>query len=166
MNWRERHRPECRPLWHREDRLLREIPLDQVGVRAQHPGRDERLATARIRGRDRCEIEGGNEMGTQFPAIGHTYRVDFGAFVVELYFESDTKLTYTGIRKDGSRGASETVAISVTFLRENLFMVTWQEADKTTVVHVEDYENNIIYTNITDADNKFEKFKGSVTLLK
>jgi len=109
---------------------------------------------------------GGDEMATPFPAVGHIYRVDFGAFVVELYFESDTKLTYTGIRKDGTRGASETVTISVTFLREDLFMVTWQEADKTTVVHVEDYENNVIYTNITNPDNTFEKFKGSVTLVK
>lgn len=101
-------------------------------------------------------------MAQKFPAAGHVYIVDFGAFVVELNFESDTKLTYTGIRPDGSRGQSETVWITATYIRDNVFMVTWQEGDKTTVVHVEDYENNVIYTNITNPNNTFQKFKGTV----
>jgi hypothetical protein len=32
-------------------------------------------------------------MSEIFPAIGHRYLVDFQAFRVELYFESDTSLT-------------------------------------------------------------------------
>jgi hypothetical protein len=100
-------------------------------------------------------------MSQRFPAIGHHYLVDFKAFRVELYFESETTLTYTGIKTDGSRGSSETVAITIEPIRDQLFLVTWQEADKTTVVHVEDYGLNTIITNITNPDLTFVKYHGS-----
>ena len=103
---------------------------------------------------------------TPFPGVGHTYLVDFKQFVVELNFESKTQLTYTGIRHDGTRGDSATVSIKVTALRPKQFLVTWIEKDKTTVVHIEDYKRMVIYTNITNPDNFFEKFKGSIKLLK
>ena len=45
--------------------------------------------------------------------MGHRYLVDFSAFRVELYFESETSLTYTGVKPDGSHGGSETVTIKV-----------------------------------------------------
>ena len=100
-----------------------------------------------------------------FPAVGHRYLVDFVAFRVELYFESETSLTYTGIRADGSHGASETVSIKVEPVRDSLFLVTWQEADRTTVVHLEDYKNNTIVTNITEPNGNFSVFHGRITLL-
>lgn len=96
-----------------------------------------------------------------FPAVGKHYLVDFHAFRVELFFSSETTLTYTGVRPDGSLGPSETVTISVEPLRKSLFLVTWQEADKTTVVHVEDYEARTITTNITSPGGSFSQYKGS-----
>jgi hypothetical protein len=105
------------------------------------------------------------DMTQSFPAVGHVYRVDFGAFVVELDFASETKMTYTGIRPDGSRTHPETVVIEATYIKDDVFMVTWQENDKTAVVHVEDYKNKVIYTNITNPDASFQKFKGTVTLI-
>jgi hypothetical protein len=99
-------------------------------------------------------------MRETFPAIGHRYLVDFGAFRVELYFASETSLTYTGIKPDGSHGGSETVTINVEPIRDGLFLVTWQESDKTTVVHLEDYKNMTITTNITGPDSSFQSFHG------
>ena len=101
-----------------------------------------------------------------FPGTGKRYLVDFGAFRVELYFVNETTLTYTVIRSDGSHGQSETVRIQTTYLRDFLFMVTWQEADKTTVVHVEDYDRYLIHTNITNPDLSFDKFRGTFRLLR
>jgi hypothetical protein len=97
-----------------------------------------------------------------FPAVGHRYFVDFQVFRVELEFHSETSLTYSGIRADGSHGASETVTIAVQALRDHLFLVTWQEADKTTVVHLEDYKENRITTHITGPDLKFDIFRGTM----
>src|SRR5262245_36425623 len=102
-------------------------------------------------------------MPEKFPAVGHRYLVDFQAFRVELYFASETSLTYTGVRPDGTHGGSETVQIQVEQVRDGLFLVTWQESDKTTVVHLEDYKNNTITTHITGSDLSFQIFHGTMT---
>jgi hypothetical protein len=104
-------------------------------------------------------------MSEIFPAKGHCYLVDFKTFRVELYFRSESSLTYTGVKPDGSSGSSETVSITVESIRDQLFLVTWQESDKTTVVHLEDYKNNSIITNITEPDGTFSKFHGTMKLI-
>ena len=104
-------------------------------------------------------------MPEAFPAVGHRYLVDFAAFRVELFFASETSLTYTGVKPDGSHGGSETVKITVEPIRDGLFLVTWQESDTTTVVHLEDYKNYTIITNITEPGGKLSKFHGKMTLI-
>jgi hypothetical protein len=91
-------------------------------------------------------------MSEPFPAVGHRYLANLDAFLAELFFASETSLTYTGVRPDGSHGASESVAITVEPIRNGLFLVTWRESDKTTVVHLEDYKNSTIITAITGPD--------------
>jgi hypothetical protein len=39
------------------------------------------------------------------------------------------------------------------------------QADKTTVVHLEDYKNNTIITSITEPDGTFSKFHGQMKLI-
>jgi hypothetical protein len=102
-------------------------------------------------------------MSNHFPAVGHRYLVDFKAFRVQLYFNSLTSLTYTGVAPDGSLGGSETVTIKVETIGDDLFLVTWQESDKTTVVHIEDYRYHKIITNITNPDLTFDQYHGTFT---
>jgi len=115
-------------------------------------------------------------MPDTFPAVGHKYLVDFrpasGArFRVQLDFASETSLTYTGIDANGNPipNSSETVVITVEPIRDQLFLVTWQENDGTTVVHLEDYKMNTIITNITEPSTTagdrptFSKFHGTMT---
>jgi len=113
-------------------------------------------------------------MTDTFPAVGHKYMVSFkaddgaGQFRVQLEFHSLTSLTYTGVRPDGTLGAnSETVHIAVEGIRDSLFLVTWKEESGTTVVHLEDYKNNTIITNITSPSETpnspdFSKFHGTM----
>jgi hypothetical protein len=98
-----------------------------------------------------------------FPAVGHSYLVDFQQFKVKLSFSSLTSLTYTVLNPDGSPGQIETVTIRVESIGPQLFLVTWQEGDKTTVVHIEDYANQTIITNITNPDLSFDQFHGTFT---
>jgi hypothetical protein len=100
-------------------------------------------------------------MESSFPAAGNQYFVDFKAFTVILSFTSNSSLTYTVINSDGSTGQIETVNISVKCICADIFLVTWQEADKTTVVHIEDYGRNEIVTNITNPDNSFQQLYGT-----
>jgi len=104
-------------------------------------------------------------MPEAFPAVGHRYLVDFKAFRVQLYFASVTSLTYTNLDKDDKPVGSETVTIKVEPIRDHLFLVTWQESDKTTVVHLEDYKENTIITNITDPDLTFSEYHGQMKLI-
>jgi hypothetical protein len=114
-------------------------------------------------------------MADTFPAVGHKFVVAFtsddgaGQFRVQLHFHSLTSLTYTGVRPDGSLSQnSETVNITVEPIRDMLFLVTWKEQSGTTVVHLEDYKNDTIITNITSPGNDpdtpdFSKFHGTFT---
>lgn len=100
-------------------------------------------------------------MYSEFPAVGHRYVVDFQTFRVELDFASDTSMTYYNLDKDGKKVGSETVSIKVEPIAEGIFLVTWQESDKSTVVHIEDYNRQTIVTNITGSDLSFSQFHGT-----
>jgi hypothetical protein len=110
-------------------------------------------------------------MADGFPGVGHRYRVDFGGgFRVELHFISETSMTYASVDKDGNVGPPVDPPVSITIrpIRDQLFLVTWQEDDSTTVVHLEDYKENTIVTHITsppDATHpkpRFFIFKGTM----
>ena len=100
-------------------------------------------------------------MPNGFPGVGHRYCVDFVAFQVELDFASETSLTYYNLDKNGNKIGSETVTIKVEPITDGIFLVTWQESDKTTVVHIEDYNRQTIVTNITEPDLTFDQFHGT-----
>jgi hypothetical protein len=101
-------------------------------------------------------------MTNAFPAVGHRYFVDFVAFRVELQFTSDTSLTYYNVDANGKIVGSQTVTIKVEPITDQIFLVTWQESDKTTVVHIEDYGRHTIVTNITNPpDLAFDQYHGT-----
>lgn len=108
-----------------------------------------------------------DKMGSEiFPAVGHTYEVDYGGdFLVRLEFQSVSSLTVYGL-KGKYAGFVENVAIMVTPIRPGVFMVAWQEENKTTVAHVEDFEKGIIYANITQPGNSFLRLQGPFKLVK
>jgi hypothetical protein len=100
-------------------------------------------------------------MACAFPAVGHRFRVDFVAFTVELEFTSETSLTYYNLDGDKIVG-SETVTVKIEPIADQIFLVTWQESDNTTVVHIEDYGKGTIVTNITSPPNlKFDQYHGT-----
>jgi len=65
-------------------------------------------------------------MPEAFPGTGHTYLVNFEAFRVELFLESDTSLTFTSVGPGGSHGERPNLYP----IRDGFFPVTWQESDK------------------------------------
>ncbi|MBP2627586.1 MAG: hypothetical protein H6Q68_2297 [Firmicutes bacterium] len=68
--------------------------------------------------------------------------------------------------KGKHKGFTETVEISVTPIRPGVFMVAWQEENKTTVFHIEDFEKGIIYANITLPGNTSLRLQGPFKLVK
>ena len=95
--------------------------------------------------------------------IGNKFIVDFGMAKSVLHFKTKTLLQFQIIEKDGKpANETETVEIKLTKLRPNLFMASWKEKNDNTITQVQDYENEIIYSNWTLPNGKFNNVKGTI----
>lgn len=93
--------------------------------------------------------------------IGHTYVFDIGVAEIEQHYPSAERMHYkvlTGPRA----GSEETVSIDIKLIRPSVFLVSWQEGDKTTVVHVEDFDAGVFYSNVTMPNGGFHRITGKM----
>ena len=105
-------------------------------------------------------------MNQKVEVIGHKFNFDFGPNAIyQLHFVDSKHLEVT-IVADASypKGTLNRFDIDMTEFRPNVYIVTWIEpATGNTVTHVEDYEQKIAYTNITDLSSKqFWRSKGKI----
>jgi hypothetical protein len=61
-------------------------------------------------------------------------------------------------------GKEELLNVTVVPVRDALFAVAWQEADSSTVVHVEDFDSRTFVSCVTTSEAKFLQFQGSMVL--
>jgi hypothetical protein len=108
-----------------------------------------------------CQTIPSAQTESAFPVVGRRLLVTFPAFRTELHFHSASALTWYLLNPDGTKGRSETVEIRIQPVVDKIFLVTWQEANKTTVVQVEDFERKVILTNVTRSDGTFLQSKGT-----
>lgn len=102
----------------------------------------------------------------EFPAIDHIYHADFGAFAANMHFESATRMSFS-IVEGLYKGWRETVQTQVVPLRPGVFMLSWQEASQTSVVHIADFENSIVYAAISNPEDRtFTRLKGTLKRIK
>jgi molybdenum cofactor biosynthesis MoaF-like protein len=98
---------------------------------------------------------------THFPAVGHVYEANFGSWVHYLHFQSETTMTLTNA-EGPFKGYIEAIQIMVIPIRPGVFLTSWQERDKTTVVHIEDYENGLVHTNVTQRNGTLIRRSGTL----
>ncbi|QPC91606.1 hypothetical protein [Mesorhizobium sp. INR15] len=96
-----------------------------------------------------------------FPAIGHVYEARFGDLAFHLKFDADGAIMRFAQTDAANLAKAEAVRYRALGIRPDVFMVTWTEADGTTVTHVEDFENGVVHTNITRPDLSFLNLSGS-----
>jgi hypothetical protein len=94
--------------------------------------------------------------------VGHVFEIQFPTFTPRITVLSETQLTFEIIAGD-YLGLTETVDYEILVLRPGLFVVTWQEKSKATVVHVEDFADGKVHTNITFNDGSFVRMSGDVS---
>lgn len=99
------------------------------------------------------------------PIVGHVFEADFGAMTFHLHFETDSTMILTEVRGP-QVGMKQTVNIKKVEIRPNVYLVYWQEADKNTVTDLQDYENQVVYANITTPNNEFLNLKGTLKPIK
>ncbi len=106
-------------------------------------------------------------MTAKVAVIGHRFLFDFGdANRYEMYFVSDDKLEVTIVADPGyPTGTVNEFDITRTELRPDLYLVTWVEPSTgNTVTHVQDFANEVVYTNITDLASKhFWNLRGTIS---
>ena len=100
-------------------------------------------------------------MAYMFPGLGKTYYVDFkaihgtGEFQVIIQFDSETSLRYWQAVNEKPDGPASTVAITITPVWDQIYLVSWLEPDaanaQNVIVHLEDYDTHQVITNYTSA---------------
>jgi hypothetical protein len=88
---------------------------------------------------------------------GRTYEIDLGGTATHVRLDSAS--TATILRTSDGTDLSR---LPVTPLRPHLLMIAWQEADRTTSVHVYDFENGHAHAVTSDADGRVHNAKGTV----
>lgn len=98
--------------------------------------------------------------------IGGTFTYDFGDNAAcQLHFLDDTHLDVAVVADAVyPAGTLNHFEVEMTEIRPDLYQVTWvKPATGNTVTHIQDYENNIAWTNITDLASKgFWRLKGTI----
>jgi hypothetical protein len=103
----------------------------------------------------------GASRAEDFPGTGRKFVADFTQFRFEQFYPSASRLTWAPLNADGSRGPSQSVDVRVQPVADGVFVVTWQEANKTTIVQVQDYGKKRIYSHLTMPDGTFLQLQGS-----
>ncbi|WP_228457047.1 MBL fold metallo-hydrolase [Chryseobacterium sp. LAM-KRS1] len=105
------------------------------------------------------------DLKSPYPAIGRKVEVDFGKGKFVLDYKDNKTMSFSGT--EAFKGISDTVEYTATEIAKNIFMVYWHEP-KTgeNVTHIQDYNKNIIYTNIAGKNGSFDHFKVPFKILK
>jgi len=100
-----------------------------------------------------------------FPLKGKLAEIKFGDTSALLNFKDAQTLSIVG--KSGAfKDISETVSYTAIKIRPHVYMVYWYEpVSKINVVHIEDFERGIVYTNVTYPDQTFMHLKGSIKIV-
>jgi hypothetical protein len=101
-----------------------------------------------------------NEMS--FPLTGQRFEVDYGDLkATNAYGKDGRSLTY-----EITGGALADNAATVDFQWRHLFgstyAISWQEADSSTVVHIDDFEGGRSLAFFTTPDGQFFRLEGSL----
>lgn len=102
------------------------------------------------------------DLKSPYPAIGHQMEADFGTLKFTLDFKNNKEMSFTGIS-----GNMDKVQYTAVEVAKNVFMVYWHEPKAgSNVTHIQDYNKNIVYTNIAETDGTFKHLKGTLKILK
>ncbi len=97
--------------------------------------------------------------------VGRRFKADFGEKAFTLFYEAYDTLALTAV-KGPDTGRLQKLHVTITELRPNLFMVNWQEENKLAVTDIEDYENGVVYANMTTPSDNFVTAKGTLQEIK
>ncbi|MGC0379708.1 MoaF-related domain-containing protein [Streptomyces sp. SAI-229] len=104
---------------------------------------------------------------SQKQIIGRRFLADLGALTLEIYFESEKRMTFTVI--EGGElvpdNHTETVAVTTAEIRPDVYLTSWKELSGATITHLEDFERGLLYSRITLPDGTPLALSGTISPL-
>ena len=97
---------------------------------------------------------------SKYPPTGESWIFDIGPAQILHQYNCDKSMHYQ-IMSGEFAGLEETVAIEV-IKAGGGYLVSWQEANKTTVVHWEDFGQGVFKSFVTLPDLNFVHFTGKM----
>jgi hypothetical protein len=109
-------------------------------------------------------IEGAGDISTatEYPA-GLVFDAAFDEFSVRLKTLPGREMRFD--IADGPFARTETVRFDVTTVRPGVFLVSWQEASRATVVHLEDFVQMVLHSYATLPDGRFLKMQAPIRMV-
>jgi hypothetical protein len=95
------------------------------------------------------------------PTPGRTYEIDLGGTATRVRMDSESRVTL--LRR--SAGSPDLSRIPVTHLKPQMLMITWQDADRTTHVHVYDFESGEAHEVVSYFNRSVHRARGTLRRL-
>ncbi|UKB84782.1 MBL fold metallo-hydrolase [Chryseobacterium sp. MEBOG06] len=106
------------------------------------------------------------DLKSPYPAIGKKVEADFGTVKFLLDFKDNQTMTFTGTA-GSSKNNTDTVKYTAVEVAKNVFMVYWHEPKlNSNITEIQDYNKNIVYSNIAQPDGSLMHLKGTLSIQK
>ena len=92
------------------------------------------------------------------PTPGRTYEIHLGETTTRVRLDSESRITILR----GSANSRDLSRIPVTHLKPQVLLFTWQEADRTTNVHVYDFESGEAHAVVSYFNRSVKSVRGTV----
>lgn len=96
-----------------------------------------------------------------FPFVGRTYLFEYDGFVARDTFISDNEVTYE-VLSGPAAGIKGNATFTTRQVSSTQYLITWQEDDGGTVVHLDDFEKGLSFSHYTNAQHEFFVMDGRI----
>ena len=100
---------------------------------------------------------------TRFPFAGRSFEVDYGDLVATNVYAADGRSLAYEITAGAAKGNAASVRFEWRHLHEETYVISWQEADGSTVIHVDDFGAGRSLSFFTTPDGQFFRLEGTLT---
>lgn len=100
-----------------------------------------------------------------YPFEGKVYEYRYGDFAVREHFVSASEMEFT-ILSGKTAGKTERVQYRAEQVTPEKFLISWQEKDGGTVVHLDDFQAGKSLSRYTDAKLNFHSMTGTLQPVK
>ncbi|MGN6223025.1 MoaF-related domain-containing protein [Pseudoxanthomonas sp.] len=94
------------------------------------------------------------------PFAGRSFEVRYEGLAAINQYDADGRTMRYRITEGPLRGAEGEAHYQWTRVAEGIFAISWQEADGSTVVHVDDFDRGTSLSFFTTPDGRFHRLDG------